>query len=157
MKHVIYSVQGPIGLEEFHKLLEASAPFCSTMNVVLRNHHPHGSPVLEGILQQLKPFFIKEVEQSIWPGTIVYNETARVLYYRFDHETRVVLKKLGIGLLDWLAPDAPEGLSLLRADGSPFFVSISHEEDCYFKIADEELELIKINYPQVHALLSADL
>jgi hypothetical protein len=90
------------------------------------------------LLQQLKPFTIETSPRSEWPGTCLLDDKASV--------SRVGLNTHSVGLLlsatdhlyGWRQPALPEDLCLIRADNQPWLASISHEEDCYFQMTEDE-------------------
>ena len=53
-------------------------------------------------------------------------------------ETAKILGEAVEGLFDWIEPELPEDLCILRPDGSPWLVTISHEQDAYFQLSDKE-------------------
>ena len=80
-------------------------------------------------------------ETMRWPGTIVYDHSDRVtlLKYRVTPELITELRRAAQNPFEWLGPDMPEDLSFLRADGRPWFISIAHERDAFFKVLEDEL------------------
>lgn len=80
------------------------------------------TPLLPGglrVLEALEPWLMWKTESSEWPGTVLQGHTATVWRYHLTVETAAIIKNAVSGLYDWLQPDLPEDLRLLRADGSP--------------------------------------
>lgn len=80
-----------------------------------------------------------------WPGTIVYDDAdaATLLKYRITPELVRALRDSADSPFGWLGPDLPEDLSFLRADGRPWFISIAHEGDAFFKLMADEVEPLR--------------
>ena len=90
------------------------------------------------VLTRLAAFLIEKVESSEWPGTKLLNRTGWVFRYRFEPESAEILAGAADALYDWLQPNLPEDICLLRADGTPWLVSIAHEKDGYLELSQEE-------------------
>jgi len=77
-----------------------------------------------------------------WPGTIVYDETDQGILLKFRVTAKLVTELRGAAEspFEWLGPELPEDLSFLRSDGRPWFVSIAHEQDAFFKLQSDEVE-----------------
>jgi len=88
-------------------------------------------------MKELQPFLIKKEDLSEWPGTRIAG-TAPVFTFQFNPRTARIIKETALSPFDWLQPELPEDLSLLRPDGTPWFVTIAHERDCYFKLTEKE-------------------
>ena len=90
------------------------------------------------LLEQLTAFEIDDVESDRWPGTQLLGRTAHVYRYSVNYFTIEVVKNAVLGLYDWVQPERPEDLALLRADESPWLASIAHERESYLEITPEE-------------------
>jgi hypothetical protein len=84
-------------------------------------------------------------EAMHWPGTIVHDDSDKATLLKFRVTPALVrsLRDTARTPFDWMGPDLPEDLSFLRADGTPWFVSIAHEKDAFFKLTDDEVEAVK--------------
>ena len=69
--------------------------------------------------------------------------------YDFVDGSADILVKAADGLFDWLEPRLPEDLCLLRSDGSPWLVTITHERDAYFVMSREEGLLLTSHIPSL--------
>lgn len=93
----------------------------------------------EHVLQRLAPFLNQEHQGSQWPGTqLLSGETATLHYYNLSEPCAKILQEAVDRLYGWQQPERPEDLCLLRADGSPWLVSIAHEHDGYLELTPEE-------------------
>jgi hypothetical protein len=142
----VYSLVGEIDRDLYFKILKHCLRYCSKLILILRDHHPKNSVKLSQIIAILEPYLLSDERKNEWPGTEVMKENGRVLTYKYDEEVYEILLNLPVGLYDWIAPDAPEDLSLIRHTGIPYFVSITHERDSYFDLTqDEYMELSRIS------------
>jgi hypothetical protein len=100
------------------------------------------------VLNLLRPFLISEENVSEWPGTKLYNGTAKLRIFRFNNETVSIILDFSSNIFDWKQPFLPEDLCLLRDDKSALFISISHEKDFYFELTDIEYRILgRLLYP----------
>lgn len=138
MKKRIYDFSHPVTQEEYNKIIEIAGGYCDRFYFVVSNT----MQILESInhvIDLLKPFVadIKKVKE--WPGTVIYSEGHALLHtYYLNKESEKVLKGIANDLYSWTNPSLPEDLGFIRKDGSPWFVSITHEKDCYMELVDEE-------------------
>jgi hypothetical protein len=135
---------GPV----YRRLLEISTAYCGTFLLVKR-HTIAMDETAESALEALRPF-IKEVhESSEWPGTQLLGGTATVYQYHLSEKAVVLLGEMAQGLFSWVQPYLPEDLCLLRANGEPWIVSISHESDGYLKLSASEKEALTQKVPDL--------
>jgi hypothetical protein len=64
---------------------------------------------------------------------------AQLYKYHLNAESASILKECVSGMWDWIEPRHPEDLSFIREDGTPWFVSISHEHDAFFTATQQEV------------------
>jgi len=77
-----------------------------------------------------------------------------VLRYRYNRDSAAVFKQLARGLYAWRQPQLPEDLALLRADGSPWLVSIARERLGYLELTPFEKLLLGRSAPGLVAVLA---
>lgn len=131
----------------YRELIDLARNNCATFGLVTRNRSYHNDPE---ILNTLKPYLVESVNTKMWPGTqMLSDETACFHKFHLNEKSAAILKTCLSELWDWIAPDFPEDLSFLRPDGRPYFVSIIHEHDAYFKVS-------KIERPAIEALFGID-
>lgn len=139
--------------EAYRRIIDLALTFCDQALLVTRdtiNLTQHGSK----LLAQLEPFILRKISKSTqWPGTILHcndlfpDNTATVYYFRLCTESARVLKDSVEGLFSWRQPEYPEDLCLIRSDGSPWLVSITHEEECYFQLTVQEKDKLLVDVP----------
>ena len=128
----------------YRRLLDHARSGCEYALLVVREEDwpPGGSSATA--IEALSPFLVSSEKRSEWPGTVLIAGTATVFNYKLTDDSVGVLKREAEGLYDWSAPELPEDLCLLRADLSPWLVSIAHERDGYLQLSDDELvELLR--------------
>jgi hypothetical protein len=141
----------------YHELLSYAMGVCSQALLVVR--HPPSLP-LDGhgaeVLERLHPFLLRKIESSEWPGTKLFNHTASVFYYNFNSSCTSVIGNAADSLFSWLQPNLPEDLCLLKADGEPWLVSISHEKDGYLNMTDDEKRSLVNALPWIGPILKGE-
>ena len=93
-------------------------------------------------LESLSSWLVEKRERKEWPGTIQTGEGIGVQTYKcaINDETIYILIDKGMKLFAEEKPSFLEDLSFLRPDGTPWFITIKHERDAYFKLYPEEME-----------------
>jgi len=110
------------------------------------------------ILGKLRAFLIRESRDSQWPGTVLLaNQAATVFRFSICPESVEILQRSANRLYEWQQPDLPEDLGLLRADGTPWLISITHESEAYVIAADQELQWLKGEVPGLGPLIPEDI
>jgi len=140
-------LEEPTG-DVFRRLLEYGAKCCSHILLVSRPTLSFGANAHQ-TLTALEPHLEWMKELSSWPGTVLFGQTASVRCYRLNPDVVRTVGGAAIGLYDWRQPNLPEDLSLVRADGRPWLVSIAHERDAYLDISPDELTSVM---SEVHGL-----
>lgn len=145
-------VREPRGLI-YRNLLDFSVDECSAALLVARSDVDLG-PNAKVVMESLGPFLLSETESHMWPGTVLHGgATALVMTYRLDHASVALLTEAADGLYDWIQPDLPEDLCLLRADDTPWMVTITHEKDSYLELTDKELHKLQNSVTNIGTFL----
>jgi len=114
------------------------------------------APRGESVLNKLEPLLISRKESSEWPGTSIQGGVATVLCYTYNSQCVNILKMFTKALYEWLDPEFPQDLCLLRSDGSSWLVSIAHEKDGYFYLTEVEMSNLIRSIPELQSKLSKD-
>jgi hypothetical protein len=144
--------------ELYRKLLDEALPSCPTALLVVRQEMPlaaRGARVLD--LGQLRPLLQEASEATEWPGTRLFGGTALVYRFSYDAESSTILKEAATRLFEWLQPNLPEDLCLLKPSGEPWLASIAHERDAYFSLDAPELENLARSLPEIRRLIRNDV
>lgn len=137
----------------YQQLIETSLHFCTTALVVVR---PELELSLRGVsvIRNLEPFLIGKSALTEWPGTLLYRGFAWVSRYNLVSSCARVLEESTDSLYSWRQPDLPEDICLLRPNGDPWLVTISHERDSYLSLTKQDFDLLKQTMPELTDWLS---
>jgi hypothetical protein len=102
------------------------------------------------VLSRLAPFVHRQEVSSHWPGTeLLRGRQATVYHFDLTAESADLLSEVVDGLFEWLQPELPEDLCILRSDGSPWLTSISHENDAWLELGSLEHEALSPELKQI--------
>jgi hypothetical protein len=132
-------IDEPVG-PEYDALLDSALTQCSTLVLTMR--HDGEEPRARAVVDELGPHRLQDGAQG------------PVLRYRLSRETVAILKRSARGLYAWRHPALPENLCLLRADGTPWLVSISAERLGYLELTPFEKLLLGRAAPGLAAVLA---
>ena len=144
----------PVGYV-YRRLIDHALGECKSALLVVRPTL-HLSSRAADVLMNLGTHLEQQWNGSEWPGTRLYDGSAELFRYNFDAECAEMLKQSANALYDWRQPELPEDLCLLRADGSPWLVSISHESDGYLYLTQTEMSRLATALPELVTLLRRD-
>lgn len=154
MSKLIYDIiEEPVG-KIYRNLIDYSIQYCNSFLLVIQGVEWFNNSAFQ-FLERSSPYLKEKKSASEWPGTKLgsiedlVEEKATVYYFNLNSKSSSLLKEVANGLYDWLQPDLPEDLCLLRPDGSPWLVSISHEKDSYLELTREEKILIEKAIPNL--------
>ena len=134
--------------ETYRQLLANCVTYSSTILLVVREPSllsDSARTFLEGVEMHL----LSKGNQSEWPGTVLVGHTADVYRYRLHPEVLLKLQTAARRLYQWVQPDLPEDLCLVRSDGSPTLVTIAHERDGYLTVTEAEAENLLVAIPHL--------
>jgi len=93
----------------------------------------------KSLLDKLSPHLLERVPTQEWPGTQLLGEkTATLFRYSGGRLLADKLASQSSRLSDWVHPDFPEDLSVVRLNGEVIFLSITHENDGEFILGPNE-------------------
>ena len=111
------------------------------------------SPEAEAVRQRLEPYVLTKEMSDSWPGTKLHGDKALVTRFSLTPACASILKTSTNALYGWTLPQLPEDLCLLRADDTPWLVSIAHKRDGYVDVSDTELAELRREIPSIAACL----
>ena len=118
--------------QSYVALIYRAFPWCAVMSFVVAPLPDGGDPLLatgHAAIRELEPHLISSSEENEWPGTrLDAGRTARVYRYRLHPEGLGLMTAATDHLYGWRLPHLPEDIALLRADGSPFLVTVTRDE-----------------------------
>jgi hypothetical protein len=147
-----YTLTSEPGKSIYDQLIDYSLDYCTIFLLVTR-HSISVSKSAKDVLDRLQSFLFYQQEEASWPGTELLEGTATVYRYRLTPESASILTDVADGLFSWTQPQLPEDLILIRDDGSPLLVSISHEKDGYLELSTEERSDLISRIPDIAAIL----
>jgi hypothetical protein len=109
------------------------------------------------ILTRLRPFTLGKRRANRWPGTTLSESEATVYHFSLCPESIGVLRGATNALYEWRQPELPEDLAFLRADATPWLISIAHEGEAFIVVTDRELELTRTELPGLGPLIPEEL
>jgi hypothetical protein len=153
-RRVITLTSVPTGAT-YRDLVSSVAAFAASIGLIIRSPRVQLSSHADAVLAALSPFLISDEEVNRWPGTeLVGRRRSRRLTFSLEPASLDVLLGEAASLVDWVNPDLPEDLHLLRADGSTVLGTVTQEEDAWLELDDAELgQLMSSASQEVAALL----
>jgi hypothetical protein len=109
------------------------------------------------ILTKLQPFMLRKTRASRWPGTTLSESEATIYHFALRPESIRVLRQAANALYEWQQPERPEDLAFLRADETPWLISIAHEGEAFIVVTDQELESTRTELPGLGPLIPEEL
>jgi len=132
----LYSLAGEWGPEQYSRLLDLAIQFGGSFVLVNRAGLSTDG---DQLLRFLSPFVVCANRGAAWPGTrLLGGATAEIHKVSLTVDSLNVLRQAARSVWDWLGPRYPEDLGFLRPSGKPWFVSIAHEQDAFFKLVETE-------------------
>ena len=117
---------------------------CKFVFLIVRNNTTLNKSGLYA-LKLLTPYLETIQEVSEWPGTKLYEHTAKLYKYKFRVGLTERIKELSTGFYDWVHPDLPEDLSLMVTEELPWLFTIAHEKDAVLCLTEDEENELLIN------------
>jgi len=148
----IYVCNEQLNEDNYKMLLSSLVSYVPYFSLVVRETLTLDSKGQE-VLDLLKPFLISEDNVSEWPGTKLYDGTAKLFIFILNTKTISILLDFSNNIFDWVQPSLPEDLCLLRNDKAGLFISISHEKDFYFELTNKEYIKLDKLLPQLKLTL----
>lgn len=152
MKKNTYNLLIEPSNQDYYDLLDYASAECKYALVAIRDTIQLNSKGQE-VLEKLSKYLYEEKQADEWPGTKLLNSQARIFQFHYVPGSAEILKGAVSSLYKWLQPDLPEDLCLLRADETPWLVTISHENDGYFVLIDQEKNRLFSTLPQYRSMI----
>lgn len=152
MKKNTYNLLIEPGNQDYYGLLDFASTECKYALVAIRDTIQLNSKGQE-FLEKLSKYLYEEKLAYEWPGTKLLNRQARIFLFHYVPASVEILKEAVSSLYKWRQPDFPEDLCLLRADETPWLVTISHESDGFFILLDQEKNRLFSALPQYRSMI----
>ncbi len=126
--------------EVYLGLLNAARRFGDSFTLVIPTGSYFTAEAMR-ILTRLEPMQLAKTQTHEWPGTTQYEGPPATLYrYRLDDRSLGALTASADGLYEWVQPDRPEDIAMLRFDGRAWLVVVAQHEDAYVDVDAVERE-----------------
>jgi hypothetical protein len=148
MMREIYDISSEPAGDSYCEIIRSAANYCDAFILVVRSSIGVDESATK-LLSRLRTFLLSESEESEWPGTQLLEGSAMVYKFVVCQEALDLLIKASSSLFGWIQPSLPEDLCFLRSDESPWLVTIAHERDGYFLLAEDEVEKLRKTVPDL--------
>ncbi len=98
------------------------------------------------IFRQLEPFLLRVEPIGEWPGSAY--STKPVYFHEYVPASAQIIKSATDRLYDW-GGDLPDDLCLLRADESPFLLTLAHHQSSSLTLSPEEKDRLVSALPAI--------
>lgn len=139
-----YSLTSRAEGDNYHRLLVTCSEFASLAGLVQGS--PTRQPTDSEFLRSASAFLVREDRVLEFPGGIGHTPRQRWLY-TYNPAFIRVLESASSDLFDWLRPELPEDLHLLRNDGSTVLGTVASEEHAYVRLEDSEVSRWLLEWP----------
>ena len=96
---------------------------------------------------------MSEADVSEWPGTLLQDGTEHLYCFSLTDQAIEVVCRHADGLYDWINPQLPEDMHLLRNDGSVLLGSTAIEEYSWMQLSEAEFYALTQAIPWVRGHL----
>ncbi|MDH5755948.1 MAG: hypothetical protein OEZ55_04690 [Nitrospinota bacterium] len=141
MKYEIYNYDCMPDEHAYKSLLCISVNYCDRFMLVVRNDMPR-SDNLYKVLNKLNDFLLTSEIRNKWPGTVLTSGSAKVNTYIICEKSIEVLLKAANMFTEWIQPNLPEDICILRPNLREWLVTISHENDVYMYLTVDEYRMV---------------
>nr|WP_084778783.1 hypothetical protein [Nosocomiicoccus ampullae] len=139
---MISVTENPSG-KTYEALLDFLFETCDTFQLVVRTDILKYEHAFQDLNEWFGDSFIEVLEQHEWPSTNLFDDTAKVYYFKTTSEAKDKLLERSNSLYDWSLPDSPEDLCFFKDDEAYLSVSSELEEIYLYPTSDEEVAKIK--------------
>lgn len=134
--------------QTYRSLIAVARQQCAEFGLV-HQRRSRSAGVIE-TLRTLKPHLVEINRERSWPGSeMAPGHSAEIYRFRLSEETAAYLASAVVGLYDWSQLERPEDLHFLRADGSLWLGSTSHEADAWFELETDEHAALVAAVPEL--------
>ncbi len=98
------------------------------------------------VFRQLEPFLLRIEPIGEWPGSAYITDP--VHFYEYVPTSAEIIRRATNRLYDW-GGDLPDDLCLLRADESPFLLTLAHHQESSLTLSSEEKDRLLTFLPAI--------
>jgi hypothetical protein len=149
MERLIFNFSEEPREDLLESLLLTSTELATTCGFVVQGDFPTSQRATR-LAAGLRPYAKSSEKVSSWPGTQLHSEGNAIQYrYDFSRPVAELLFEAADRLYDWISPDLPEDLHLLRQDGSVLMGCVAHEHDAWLEMDESEFLQLAKNVPEL--------
>ncbi len=152
---MIYVLKNEPSPSAFCDILDYGVGKCGSLLLVIQPLN-RMSPDGVAVLKKLEPYLAEKKVTNKWPGHKMSAGNALVHKYKYEDPFVKAIQDINDHLYGWLQPNFPEDICLMRENGEPWFVSITHEKDSYFSLLEEEKNALVQKIPELGRVLTKD-
>jgi hypothetical protein len=128
-------------------LLESLVGVATTFGLIITSADVRLSARALDLLRSLRPYLLEEAEVGEWPGSrLLENWTSHRLVYRLTADSVRLLSAVD-ALDEWVNPDLPEDLHLMRDDRSTVLGTIAQHEYFWLELDPDEAQTVQARLP----------
>jgi hypothetical protein len=142
-----YSIVEEPRREGYRSLVRFLRGKCDNAILVVRDLGTMGAAARD-ILKRLSPVLVDRADSDHWPGTKLVGHAARVHRYTLNEACIEVIRSTVEGLYEWVSPERPEDLCLLRGEVA-CLTTITHERTAYLDLTPAECEELRAASPHL--------
>jgi hypothetical protein len=135
-----YNIRSGQSATDYAVLLESVAPLATSFGLIVRSNSIQLSRRAISVMRSLENTVISMDEVTQWPGTeLIGGRRSSRYVYRLEPTSLDVLIQSASSLFDWVNPELPEDLHLIRSDGTPVLGTVAQDDDAWVELDDQEV------------------
>lgn len=135
--------------DELEALLSRAGEYCDRFLVALSGMEL--SEAGNQLLERLTPFLIQREETNHYPAATLPWGTLTVCTYRLDAQSRLILSAAAHRLFQWVEPDLPNDLCLLRGE-QPWLVTMASDRVAIVTLDERQRDRLRETIPALRLL-----
>jgi hypothetical protein len=117
----------------------------------------HWGPAALSFLTDVAELEVNVSTTQEWPGNrLIGRRTVEYHRVSFDAAVLEIVERHSSHLFEWISPDLPDDLHLLRENGAVLLGNVAHEADAWLDCSDLELREIVSSCPLLPEYLRPD-
>ncbi len=127
----------------YEALLDFLFKTCDQFQLVVRTDILQYKDSFKDLDEWFGNSFIETLDQHEWPSTNLFDDIAKVYYFKTTDEAKNILLEKSNSLFDWSLPNLPEDLCFFKDDEAYLSVSSELEEIYIYPTSHDEIREIK--------------
>lgn len=143
---LLLTIQNEPKREAYNALIDFAFDICEEFQLVVRTDILQYKDSFLDLNDWFGDAFVEVHEQHEWPSTNLFDDTAKVYYFKTTDEAKRVLKEKAESMFEWIHPELPEDLCFFK-DGEAWLSSSSELKELY---------VYPTSVNEIHALKNID-